>query len=132
MGFLGRLFGGKRKILVIEDSSDIRKIIRAYLERAEFEVVEAFDGDKGVAAAKAEAPDLILLDIVMPVLDGWGALKAIRAFSKVPVIMVTSKNTPGDIENILEAGANDYIPKPIQGERLVAKIQAALRGDSLQ
>ena len=117
----------KEKILVIEDERNISELIRLYLEREGFEVRQAFDGGAGVAAFENEKPDLVLIDVMMPVMDGWQVLKEIRAASKTPVIMLTAKGETADKVTGLENGADDYMTKPFEARELIARIHAVMR-----
>ncbi|MBQ1767756.1 MAG: response regulator transcription factor [Oscillospiraceae bacterium] len=117
----------KEKILVVEDERHIAELIRLYLEKEGFEVIHAADGGAGVAEFERTAPDLVLLDIMLPVMDGWQVLKEIRASSKTPVIMLTAKSETGDKVTGLENGADDYITKPFEVKELIARIHAVMR-----
>ncbi len=115
------------KILVVEDDVNIAELLRLYLEREGMHVTVAHDGEAGVAAFEREGPDLMLLDIMLPRLDGWGVLRQIRAKSSVPVIMVTAKGETFDKVTGLEMGADDYIVKPFDVKEVAARIRAVLR-----
>src|SRR5688572_14735726 len=117
------------KILYVEDNEDNVYMLTRRLERAGFEVVVAFDGEQGVAAARAKRPDLILMDLSLPVLDGWEAtrrLKSAEDTRAIPVIALSAHAMPGDREKALEAGCDDYDSKPINMPSLLAKIRALL------
>lgn len=114
------------KILLIEDEPRMRELIRLYL-RNEFTLTEAEDGLVGLKRFHAEEPDLVLLDVMMPGLDGWAVLSRIREESRVPVIMLTARGEVPDRVQGLRMGADDYIAKPFDGRELVARIQAVLR-----
>ncbi len=96
-----------KKVLIVEDDSNIAELLHLYLEKEGFETVVAPDGGKGVELFRKEKPDLVLLDIMLPVLDGWGVLKKIREESRTPVIMLTAKGETSDKVTGLESGA-DY------------------------
>ncbi len=115
------------KVLVVEDDFNIAELLRLYLERESFEVTIAHDGEKGIVEFERQAPDIVLLDIMLPKLDGWGVLRKIRAQSKVPVIMLTAKGETFDKVAGLEMGADDYIVKPFDMKEVVARIRAVLR-----
>lgn len=117
----------EKKVLVIEDDVNIAELLRLYLEKEGFSVSIAHDGGAGVTAFEAEKPDLVLLDIMLPVMDGWGVLKEIRSASKIPVIMLTAKGETLDKVSGLEMGADDYIVKPFEIKEVVARIHAVLR-----
>ena len=118
------------KILLVEDNEMNRDMLARRLERRGYQVVIAIDGDQGVRLAQEEAPDLILMDMSLPVLDGWEAtrqLKAARVTQAIPIIALTAHAMSGDREKALEAGCNDYDSKPIEFPRLLGKIEALLK-----
>jgi two-component system cell cycle response regulator DivK len=117
------------KILYVEDNEDNVYMLTRRLERAGFEVVVASDGEQGVALARAERPDLILMDLSLPVVDGWEATRRLKSSEEtraIPVIALSAHAMPGDREKALEAGCDDYDPKPISMQSLLAKIRALL------
>ena len=116
-----------KKVLVIEDDAHIADLLRLYLEKDGFEVYHAPDGGKGISEFERISPDLVLLDIMLPVLDGWGVCREIRASSKTPIIMLTAKGETFDKINGLEMGADDYITKPFDVKELIARVHAVLR-----
>ena len=116
-----------RNILVVEDDNNISDLIRMYLEKEGFEVRIAADGGKAVEEFKAREPDLVLLDVMLPVLDGWGVCAKIRETSKCPIIMLTAKGEVNDRIHGLEMGADDYLVKPFSMRELAARMKAILR-----
>ena len=116
-----------RNILVVEDDRNISDLIRMYMEKEGFEVCSAYDGGKAIEEFEKQAPDLVLLDIMLPVMDGWAVLKKIREHDKTPVIMLTAKGEVNDRITGLEMGADDYIVKPFEMKELMARINAVLR-----
>ena len=117
------------KILYVEDNEDNVYMLRGRLERAGFDVVVAADGEQGVAMAGAEAPALILMDLRLPVLDGWEATRRLKARPEtavIPVIALSAHAMAGDRERALAAGCDDYDTKPVDFPRLLDKIRAAL------
>ncbi len=124
------------KILVVEDDVNIAELLRLYLDREGFETVITHDGEAGVSEFERSRPALVLLDIMLPGLDGWGVLRKIRAQAETPVIMLTAKGETFDKVNGLEMGADDYITKPFDMKEVVARIRAVLRryggGESAQ
>ena len=116
-----------RNILVVEDDNNISNLIKLYLDKEGFEVRLASDGGKAVEEFQAQEPDLVLLDVMLPVLDGWGVLGRIREHSKCPVIMLTAKGEVDDRIHGLEMGADDYVVKPFEMKELLARINAVLR-----
>jgi DNA-binding response OmpR family regulator len=115
------------RILVVDDEEDLRDLVSRVLERAGFTVGTAVDGQAGVEQYFADAPDLVILDVSMPRLDGWGALDRIREASEVPVIMLTARDSELDRVRGLRSGADDYLPKPFGRQELVARVEALLR-----
>ena len=118
-----------KRILVVEDQEDNRRILRDLLTSADFEVIEAADGEAGLAAAAAHRPDLILMDIQLPVLDGYEATRRIRTnpdLKAVPIIAVTSYALAGDEDKALAAGCDGYISKPYSPRELLAKVRTYL------
>ncbi len=116
-----------RNILVVEDDRNISDLIRMYLDKEGFEARIAYDGGKAVEEFEKQKPDLVLLDIMLPVLDGWGVCAKIREKAKTPIIMLTAKGDVGDRITGLEMGADDYIVKPFEMKELMARINAVLR-----
>jgi DNA-binding response OmpR family regulator len=116
-----------KKALVIEDDINIAELLRLYLEKDGFEVHIADNGGKGVSEFERLNPDLVLLDIMLPVLDGWGVCREIRSVSKVPIIMLTAKGETFDKVSGLEMGADDYIVKPFEVKELLARVHAVMR-----
>ena len=116
-----------RNILVVEDDHNISDLIHMYLVKEGFDVRIAADGGKAVEEFQKQAPDLILLDIMLPVMDGWSVCAKIRETSKVPIIMLTAKSEVFDRIQGLEMGADDYIVKPFEMKELLARINAVLR-----
>ena len=117
------------KILLVEDNEMNRDMLSRRLERRGYEVILAADGEEGVARAKAEAPDLVLMDMSLPVVDGWEAtrqLKAAPETKSIPIVALTAHAMSGDREKALEAGCDDFDTKPIDLPRLLEKVQALL------
>ena len=115
------------KILYVEDNEDNIYMLRSRLTRAGFTVVIATDGEQGVALAASEKPDLVLMDLSLPVLDGWEATRRIKAApetSRIPIIALSAHAMPGDAEKALAAGCDDFDTKPVELPRLLAKIRA--------
>jgi DNA-binding response OmpR family regulator len=116
-----------RRILVLDDDADIRDLLRVLLERAGYSVEEAVDGKAGLRAFYATSPDLVLLDVSMPELDGWKTLERIRDLSDVPVIMLSARSAELEKVRALQAGADDYVTKPFGRQELLARVEAVLR-----
>ena len=117
------------KILLVEDNEMNRDMLSRRLQRRGYEVLTAVDGESGLALTKSEAPALVLMDMSLPVLDGWEATRALRAdpsTRSIPVIALTAHAMAGDREKALAAGCDDFDTKPIELERLLGKIEALL------
>jgi OmpR family response regulator RpaB len=116
------------KILVVDDEADVRRLIEVKLKKAGFEVVTAADGMEGVETAKSENPDLVVMDVMMPRMDGYTATKQIKAeMDPAPVVvMLTAKGQESDVVEGLVGGADDYMVKPFAPRELIARIQVAL------
>ena len=114
-------------VLIVEDDRNISELLQMYLEKEGYAVTVAHDGGQGMAAYHAATPDLVLLDVMMPVMDGWALCKAIRAESQVPIIMLTAKSETDDKITGLRSGADDYITKPFEMKEVLARIEAVLR-----
>lgn len=125
------LLGNVKKILLVEDNAMNRDMLSRRLLKRGYAVAIALDGAEGVALARSESPDLVLMDMGLPVLDGWTAtrhIKADPATAGVPVIALTAETTEADREKCLAAGCDDYDTKPVDLERLIGKIEALLAG----
>ena len=114
-------------VLVVEDDRNIAELLELYLKKEGYTVELAYDGGQGLKMFRQMKPDLVLLDVMMPVMDGHGVCKAIRAESKTPIIMLTAKGETDDKVDGLKAGADDYITKPFQMREVLARIEAVLR-----
>lgn len=119
-----------KKILVVDDDQNICELLRLYLEKDGYETVVANDGERALQLVQIHNPDLILLDIMLPVLDGWQVCREIRKTSNVPIIMLTAKGETFDKVLGLELGADDYVTKPFETKEVVARIKAVLRRSS--
>ncbi len=121
---------GFHKILIVDDDSNICNLLRLYLEKEGYETLIAEDGETALNLFESEKPDLILLDIMLPKLDGWQVCREIRKTSQCPIIMVTAKDETFDKVLGLELGADDYIVKPFETKEVVARVRAVLRRTS--
>ncbi|WP_207460571.1 response regulator [Azospirillum sp. SYSU D00513] len=118
------------KLLLVEDHEEIWDFLSRRLKRRGYDVALAFDGQQGVDSAHSEAPDLILLDMNLPVMDGWTAAKQLKSApdtAGIPIIALTAHAMSGDREKVLQAGCDDYHPKPIDFSRLLTQIDSALQ-----
>lgn len=116
-----------KKILVVDDDKNICELLNIYLKNEGYNVVFAYDGSDAVNKAKEEKPDLIVLDVMMPIINGWEACKLIRQFTAVPIIMLTALDTLENKVQGLNIGADDYIVKPFEPVEVLARINAHLR-----
>ena len=123
----GQTGGVSRKVLLIEDDQRVRRVLRLALEDEGFEVSEAATGSQGLEATRATRPDVVLLDLMLPDTDGFSVCRDLRKGSNVPVIMVTARTDSHDVVGGLEAGADDYVTKPLVAKELTARIRALLR-----
>ena len=116
-----------KSILIVEDDNNIADLLRLYLEKEGYQATIAADGTQGIDLYRKLRPDLVLLDVMMPGVDGWGVLRAIRQNSQTPVIMLTAKGETTDKVSGLKQGADDYITKPFEMKEVLARIEAVLR-----
>ena len=114
-------------VLIVEDDRNIAELLQMYLEKEGYAVTTAGDGGQGLAKYRAIKPDLVLLDVMMPVMDGWAVCKAIRAEAQTPIIMLTAKGETDDKVAGLKSGADDYVTKPFEMKEVLARIEAVLR-----
>ena len=114
-------------VLIVEDDRNIAELLQMYLEKEGYAVTIANDGGQGLAKFRSIKPDMVLLDVMMPVMDGWEVCKAIRAESQTPIIMLTAKSETSDKVQGLRSGADDYITKPFEMREVLARVEAVLR-----
>ena len=114
-------------VLIVEDDRNICELLQLYLEKEGYAVTTAYDGGQGLTKFRSIKPDLVLLDVMMPVMDGWAVCRAIRAEATTPIIMLTAKGETDDKVTGLRAGADDYITKPFEMKEVLARIEAVLR-----
>lgn len=120
------------KILLVEDNETNRDMLSRRLARKGYEVIIAVDGAEGINAARQQTPDLILMDMSLPVLDGWEATRQLKsevATRHIPIIALTAHAMAGDREKAIEAGCDEYETKPVEFQRLLSKIEAILNGN---
>jgi two-component system KDP operon response regulator KdpE len=117
----------QRRILIVDDEPGLRELVRINLEHEGFAVLQAENGVQGLAMIQEEQPDLVILDVMMPEMDGWEVCRRLREFSTVPVLMLTARVQSQDIVAGLESGADDYLLKPFNMDELMARIRALLR-----
>jgi two-component system cell cycle response regulator len=124
-----------RRLLIVEDSATMRRVIRRFLDRTGYVIFEAADGEEALRIAARERPDVILLDVQIPLLDGYGVLASLQTdplLSEIPVVLVTARSEPEDVADGLHRGAHDYLRKPFQQPELLARVHAAMRTKALR
>ena len=121
-----------KTILVVEDDRNISQLLELYLKKEGYEVLTAYDGGEAVTLYSQSKPDLVLLDLMLPVLDGWGVCRAIRQQGQTPIIMLTAKGETDDKVAGLKEGADDYITKPFEMREVLARVEAVLRRGAVQ
>jgi two-component system alkaline phosphatase synthesis response regulator PhoP len=117
----------RRKVLVVDDDHKIVELVRLYLQRDGYEVLAAYDGLSGLEVARQERPDLVVLDLMLPGLDGLDVCRVLQAEADVPIIMLTAKSTEVDKLTGLDLGADDYVTKPFSPRELASRVRAVLR-----
>jgi len=115
------------KILVIDDDTAITELMTMLLKTHGFDVITTNSGDEGISLAKAHNPGVILLDLMMPEVDGWQVCKAVRQFSNVPILVLSALNDPRMVASVLDAGADDFLVKPVPSGVLIAHIRKMVR-----
>jgi DNA-binding response OmpR family regulator len=120
-------FENQKKVLVIEDDLNTANLVVVYLEKEGFQALQAHDGEKGLALAVKHRPDLVILDLMLPRMDGWEVCRRLRQTSEVPLIMLTARGEEIDRVSGLTLGADDYVVKPFSPRELVARVKAILR-----
>jgi DNA-binding response OmpR family regulator len=124
---------GRKRILLIDDSATSHMWVRMILNKGDHEMLSAHDGEEGVARALAEKPDLILMDVVMPRMDGFEACRALRTHAETrgtPIIMLTTRGEGRNVQTGYESGCNDYVTKPIDSVELLAKVRSFLGAEA--
>ncbi len=121
-----------RKVLIVEDDHNIADLLRLYLEKDGYEIAIAPDGLKALDQFRKFQPDLVLLDVMLPAMDGWAVCRSIRGESKTPIIMLTAKSETEDKVYGLKQGADDYITKPFEMKEVLARIEAVLRRSGME
>ena len=116
-----------KKVLVVDDDTLLVRLIEHNLSQVEVKILKAYSGYEGISVVRTQQPDLVILDIVLPDIDGWEVLQRIRQISKVPILMLTIKENEEDIVRALDNGADDYCTKPVGMQELIARVQAIFR-----
>jgi two-component system, OmpR family, KDP operon response regulator KdpE len=124
--------GGKMKIIVIDDDPAMTDLLKIILSSAPAEILAANTGTEGIFMTKKNAPNIVILDLIMPEMDGWEVCKAIREFSKVPILILSALDQPGLVAQALDAGADDYLVKPVSSGELLAHIKRLVRRNIIE
>ena len=114
-------------VLLIDDDPDLSIMLRTLLRGQDFQIHAVFSGEEGIHACKESPPDVIILDILMPEMDGWEVCEEIRKFSDVPILILSALGSPGSVARALDAGADDYLTKPIHASLLASRLRTLVR-----
>ncbi len=115
------------EVLLIDDDPDLSIMLRTLLKGQDFQLRAVFSGEEGVEACEASPPDVVILDLLMPGMDGWEVCERIREFSDVPILILSALGSPGSVARALDAGADDYLIKPVHASLLASRLRALVR-----
>jgi DNA-binding response OmpR family regulator len=115
------------EVLLIDDDPDLAMMLRTLLRGQDFQIRAVFTGEEGVKECKASPPDVIILDLLMPGMDGWDVCEQIREFSDVPILILSALGSPGSVARALDAGADDYLIKPVHASLLASRLRTLVR-----
>lgn len=115
------------EILLIDDDPDLATMLRALLKGQDFQLKAVYSGEDGIKACKENAPDVVILDLLMPGMDGWEVCEQIRGFSDVPILILSALGSPGSVARALDAGADDYLIKPVHASLLASRLRTLVR-----
>lgn len=118
-------------VLMIDDDPEVAETLRTLLRGQNFEIQAVFEGEAGIMACKESLPDVVILDLLMPEMDGWQVCERIRAFSDVPILILSALGSPGSVAKALDAGADDYLIKPVHASLLASRLRTLVRRRSL-
>lgn len=118
-------------VLMIDDDPDVAATLRTLLRGQDFDIQAVFSGQEGVDACRETVPDVVILDLLMPELDGWEVCERIRAFSDVPILILSALGSPGSVAKALDAGADDYLIKPVHASLLASRLRTLVRRRSM-
>lgn len=127
---MGKIEKGKQmavEVLLIDDDPDLGVMLRTLLRGQDFQIKAVFNGPEGIEACRALPPDIVILDILMPNMDGWEVCEKIREFSDVPILILSALGSPGSVARALDAGADDYLIKPIHASLLASRLRTLVR-----
>jgi two-component system KDP operon response regulator KdpE len=119
------------EVLLIDDDPDLSIMLRTLLRGQDFQIQAVFSGEEGIDVCKKEPPDVVILDILMPEMDGWEVCERIREFSDVPILILSALGSPGSVARALDAGADDYLIKPIHASLLASRLRTLVRRRAL-
>lgn len=115
------------EVLLIDDDPDLAVMLRTLLRGQDFQIFAEYNGEDGIETCKAERPDVVILDLLMPGLDGWEVCEKIREFSDVPILILSALGSPGSVARALDAGADDYLIKPVHASLLASRLRTLVR-----
>ncbi len=115
------------EVLLIDDDPDLSIMLRTLLRGQDFQIQAVFSGQEGIRSSKQKPPDVVILDILMPEMDGWEVCERIREFSDVPILILSALGSPGSVARALDAGADDYLIKPIHASLLASRLRTLVR-----
>jgi DNA-binding response OmpR family regulator len=115
------------EVLLIDDDPDLAMMLRTLLRGQDFQIRAVFTGEEGIEECKASPPDVIILDLLMPGMDGWDVCEKIREFSDVPILILSALGSPGSVARALDAGADDYLIKPVHASLLASRLRTLVR-----
>ncbi len=115
------------EVLLIDDDPDLAMMLRTLLRGQDFQIRSVFTGEEGIEECKASPPDVIILDLLMPGMDGWDVCESIRSFSDVPILILSALGSPGSVARALDAGADDYLIKPVHASLLASRLRTLVR-----
>jgi two-component system KDP operon response regulator KdpE len=118
-------------VLMIDDDPDVATTLRTLLRGQDFEIQAVFEGEEGVKVCQETAPDIVILDLLMPEMDGWEVCERIRSFSDVPILILSALGSPGSVAKALDSGADDYLIKPVHASLLASRLRTLVRRRSL-
>ncbi len=115
------------EVLLIDDDPDLAMMLRTLLRGQDFQIRAVYNGEEGIEECKASPPDVIILDLLMPGMDGWDVCEQIRTFSDVPILILSALGSPGSVARALDAGADDYLIKPVHASLLASRLRTLVR-----
>lgn len=118
-------------VLMIDDDPDVAVTLRTLLRGQDFEIQAVFEGESGVTMCRETSPDIVILDLLMPEMDGWEVCEQIRSFTDVPILILSALGSPGSVAKALDAGADDYLIKPVHASLLASRLRTLVRRQSL-